>query len=241
MIEQLTVESRGKKSIMKRLAKGTIVFKDRVFDPNKAFFQPLSNAQNPVALMFTCCDSRVEPAIITQSPPGTLFMVKNPGNLVPRYQAGANTSEAAAIEFALTVLDVHHIIVCGHTDCAALKALYNLDGLSRESAIYQWLAPHSEVLDTLEENQDSDEGLNELIRRNIIQQLKNLMTYPEVARRLEKGTLHLYGWKYRLETGETMLIDPFSCKPEPLSAVIAHLEEEARPDMTLGQMEKQVP
>lgn len=226
---------------MKRLAEGTIVFKDKVFDPNKNFFQPLSHEQHPVALMFTCCDSRVEPAIITQSPPGTLFMVKNPGNLVPRYYVGAENSEAAAIEFALAMLNVHHIIVCGHTDCAALKALCQLDGLPQESSIYQWLAPHAAVLETLETKPDTDEGLNELIRRNIIQQLQNLMTYPEVARRLEKGELHLYGWKYRLETGETMLIDPFSCKPEPLSAVIASLEEEARPEMTLGQMEKQVP
>ncbi|WP_303674323.1 carbonic anhydrase [Vampirovibrio chlorellavorus] len=226
---------------MKRLAKGTLVFKDKVFNPNKAFFQPLSQEQHPVALMFTCCDSRVEPAIITQSPPGTLFMVKNPGNLVPEYQAGASTSEAAAIEFALTVLDVHHIIVCGHTDCAALKALFNLEGMPGESAIHQWLAPHAKVLDALEERQDLEAALNELIRRNIIQQLQNLRSYPEVASRLAKGQLHLYGWKYRLETGETMLIDPFSCKPEPLSTIIAQLEEEARPEMTLGQMEKQVP
>jgi carbonic anhydrase len=167
-------------------------------------------------------------------------MVKNPGNLVPKYQVGVKSSEAAAIEFALTMLNVHHIIVCGHTDCAALKALLNLDGLSRESSIYQWLAPHTDVLEALEDQRDTDDCLNELIRRNVIQQLQNLTTYPAVAQRLAKGALHLYGWKYRLETGETMLIDPFSCKPEPLSAVIAHLEEEARPKMTLAEMQRQV-
>ncbi len=226
---------------MKRLAEGTIVFKDKVFEPNKEFFQPLSHEQHPVALMFTCCDSRVEPAIITQSPPGTLFVVKNPGNLIPKYQVGGSSSEAAAIEFALTMLNVHHIIVCGHTDCAALKAMFSLKDLPQESSIYQWLAPNLEVLDSLEVHQDLDECLNELIRRNVIQQLQNLATYPEVAKRLEAGALHLYGWKYRLQSGETMLIDPFSCKPEPLSAVIANLEEEVRPDMTLGQIEKQVP
>lgn len=225
---------------MKRLAKGTIVFKDKVFEPNKAFFQPLSYGQHPVALMFTCCDSRVEPAIITQSPPGTLFVVKNPGNLVPKYQSRSGSSEAAAIEFALITLNVHHIIVCGHTDCAALKAMLKLDVLPQGSSMYQWLAPNAEVLDSLEEKRDADDCFNELVRRNIIQQLQNLATYPEVAKRLETGTLHLYGWKYRLQTGETVLIDPFSCQPEPLSAVIGSLEEEARPDVTLGQIETQV-
>lgn len=224
---------------MRRLAEGTIVFKNKVFEPHRDYFQPLSQAQQPTALMFTCCDSRVEPVVITQCVPGTLFVVRNIGNLVPKYQEGAAHGEAAAIEFALNILNVHHIIVCGHTDCAAMKSLLRLEALDPDSSAYQWLAPNRELLKALDPNQDEEVLLNELIRRNVIQQLQNLVSYPQVARRLAQRQLHLYGWKYRLETGETVLIDPFSCHPKPLSAIIGHLQEEPRPEISLSQIERE--
>jgi carbonic anhydrase len=226
---------------MKKLAEGTIVFKNDVFEPHKAFFEPLAKEQHPVALMFTCCDSRVEPIVTTQSAPGTLFIVKNIGNIVPVYNSDNQShSEAAAIEFALTTLNVHHIIVYGHTDCRAMAALLKIETLPKSSPIYQWLKPNHHIVELLSQVDDPAEQLNALIRRNIVQQLHNLTTYPEVSKRLEEGKLRLYGWKYRLQTGETVFIDSLSCQPEPLSKLLPELAQEDRPDISLSQIEQKL-
>jgi carbonic anhydrase len=224
---------------LRKLAEGTIIFKNDVFASHKAFFEPLAKEQHPIALMFTCCDSRIEPLLTTQSVPGTLFTVKNIGNIVPVYTSDKqSSSEAAAIEFALSTLNVRHIIVYGHTDCAAMKALLEIDTLPNASPIYQWLKSNRHTVDLLRDSEDPVERLNELIRRNIVQQLHNLATYPEVSKRLEKGDLHLYGWKYLMQTGETVLIDSLSCEAESLSRIIPELLQEDRPDISLSEIEQ---
>ena len=126
-------------------------FRTEVFPQQEELFKALASAQNPRAMFITCADSRIVPELITQSAPGDLFVTRNVGNVVPPYgqmMGGVST----AIEYAVLALGVQHIIVCGHSDCGAMKAVLNPQGLERMPTVKTWLR-HSEVaLRVVEEN-----------------------------------------------------------------------------------------
>jgi carbonic anhydrase len=114
---------------MEKLVKGFLKFRTEVFDKKKELFTRLSENQAPRALFIACSDSRVDPTLLTQTDPGELFILRNAGNMVPPYGSMQGGS-TATIEYAMAVLKVPHIIVCGHTDCAVMKALLNPEGVS---------------------------------------------------------------------------------------------------------------
>ena len=157
-------------------------------------FQELATGQAPKTLMITCSDSRINPALVTQTEPGELFVVRNAGNLVAPYeQANEETSgEWATIEYALSVLNVKEIIVCGHSHCGAITAVHagKPTGLK---AVDAWLK-HAV--------KPCGESLEELIACNVTAQLANLLTHPVVAEAVREGRLELYGWVYHIASGQ---------------------------------------
>lgn len=188
---------------MKKLAAGVLKFQQQEYPKRKELFDELAKGQAPRALFIACADSRVDPSLITQTEPGELFIVRNAGNIVPPHtnNTGATT---ASIEFAVGALNVRHVIVCGHSQCGAMKGAMAPDKLDSLPHVRQWLSyVRSAEQVVCEQHPDLDEGahLDQLIRENVVQQLVHLRTHPYVAARIATGKLFLHGWVYDIEHG----------------------------------------
>lgn len=166
----------------------------------------LSAGQAPEALFITCSDSRVVPALITGSRPGQLFELRTAGNIVPAYDTAAPSGEAATVEYAVDILRVPDIIVCGHSHCGAIGALVRAEDLAPVPAVRTWLehaAPPTRHLAPAPAP-DQEEDVAGPVQRNVLAQLDRLRTYPGVTRRLSEGTLRLHGWYYEVHTGTVL-------------------------------------
>jgi carbonic anhydrase len=188
---------------MPHFAAGVIKFQNEVFPEKRELFEKLSKGQAPEALFITCSDSRIETAMITQTDPGELFICRNAGNIVPPHtsQTGAMT---ASIEFAVAALKVPHIVICGHTECGAMKGALNMDSLDSLPHVKEWLGYSKAAVDVvaaLAPDGSPEEREKMLLEQNVILQLMHLRTHPSVAARLAKGDLKLHGWVYDIETG----------------------------------------
>lgn len=202
---------------MLKLIEGIHKFRQEELGRYQALFQRLSlEGQKPHTLFITCSDSRVLAELITQSQPGDLFVVKNAGNLVPpAHVMGSTNSTAAAIEFAVQILEVSDIVVCGHSQCGAIAAL--LQGLPEGEEmphLKKWLDVASPVRQIIERNyqhlRNDEERLTAASEENVLYALENLHTYPEVAKRLEAGTLRLHGWFFKIANAELFAYDTVS-------------------------------
>ncbi len=187
---------------MKQLIDGVRRFKDIIYPPMQPLFEELAEGQKPHTLFITCADSRIDPSLITQSTPGELFVHRNPGNLVPEF--GSNSSgEAASIEYAVCVLGVTEIVICGHSQCGAMAGLANpasLDGLDH---VVGWLEHAKDTQHDISRSEtDPEDALLKLIGDNVVAQLGRLNGYPFVAERVASGKLNLHGWVYMIETGD---------------------------------------
>ena len=181
-------------------------FKDDAFPQYRAQFQQLvDNGQRPLTLFIGCSDSRIVPYLLTGTGPGELFLVRNVGGFVPPYdQSHGFHGTAAAIEFAVLSLDVRRIVVCGHSHCGAIRALYG-DVPPAAQNLVRWLELGREaVLPVAEPGPDV---LRRTEQRAIVLQLERLMDYPMVRERVEAGTLTLHGWHYVIEEGEVHVFD----------------------------------
>lgn len=163
--------------------------------------------QAPHTLFIGCSDSRVVPNLITNTLPGELFVIRNIANIVPRYRETADyVATTSAIEYALNVLQVENIVVCGHSNCGGCYALWNDDMLKKSPHTAKWLQLAQPVKDkiTREFGPSITEAKREWITEqyNIIEQIKHLRSYPDVEKKYEEGTLNIYGWYYIIETGE---------------------------------------
>ena len=204
---------------MKELIEGLHHFQRNLFSSERELFQQLAGGQNPGTMFVTCADSRVSPNLITNTKPGDLFVLRNAGNLVPPYGA-SNGGEASAIELAVTELKVEHIIVCGHSDCGAIKLLLDPRALERMPAMKAWLGFAEVTLRIVDEKYGhlaGGERLNAAIEENILIQLENLQTHPSVAARLAGGRLHLHGWFYEIETGVVRAFKPRQAQFVPVT------------------------
>lgn len=195
---------------MQKILKGYHHFHDVIFPQQRETFQQLAREQRPRALFITCSDSRVHPNLITQTEPGELFILRNPGNLVPPYHP-AGTSEAATIEYSIAILNVEHIIVCGHSNCGAVGALLKKDEFAELPAITSWLH-HAEVtrrviLDRHRED-PPERQVARAIEWNVLCQLDNLRTHPAILSALTAGRVKLYGWVYDIASGDIVEYDP---------------------------------
>ena len=190
------------------LISGYEKFKDTKFKKyENKFLDLVENGQHPKVLFIACSDSRVNPSLITSSDPGELFIVRNIGNFIPPYNPEDNHfCTAAAIEYAVSVLEVTDIIVCGHSKCGAIASMYkNIEG---ENLLHvrRWLKLGDDTKEFVENNLDhkidNEEKLRLSERISTIFQLKNLLTYPEIKRKVDSGELFLRAWYYDIAKGE---------------------------------------
>ena len=189
--------------------KGLRKFQEEVFPAKQELFERLAQGQQPSTLFITCADSRVVPDLFTQAEPGELFVIRNAGNIVPPFgrQPGGVT---ATIEFAVVALGVRHIIVCGHTDCGAMKGLLHPEALTAMPTVASWLMQAEGTRRLVRENYETEDEaqlIDAMIRENVLLQLHNLATHPSVASRLARGDLSLYGWIYDIGTGQVDSFD----------------------------------
>lgn len=194
---------------LRNIVDGFLRFHNEVFPQQEEFFKELATAQRPRAMFIACADSRIIPELITQSAPGDLFVTRNVGNVVPPY-GQMNGGVSTAIEYAVLALGVHHIIVCGHSDCGAMRAVLNPESLEKMPTVKAWLQ-HTEVAKTMvQENcncADENESMKVLTEENVIAQLQHLRTHPSVASRIANGQLFIHGWVYSIDTSEIKAYD----------------------------------
>ena len=205
---------------MPKFAAGVIKFQNTVFPEKKDLFEQLSQGQAPEALFITCSDSRIETAMITQTDPGELFICRNAGNIVPPHSTHTG-GMTASIEFAVAALKVPHIVICGHTECGAMKGAMNPEGLDTLPHVKEWLSYSRaavSIVDELGEGMSDDERMKLLLEQNVILQLQHLRTHPSVAARLARGDLQLHGWVYDIKTGDVAAYDESSDSFVPVDA-----------------------
>lgn len=193
---------------MKALLARARSFRRRV-DFESHTYRKLADGQFPQALFIACSDSRVIPALIMGARPGDVFEIRNAGNIVPPYRPHLVSGEAATVEYALEVLDIRDIVVCGHSHCGAMGALSSgkdLSGLPRVGAWLDVARPGlAPVLDREPAGSTAESDgarTTELAQLNVRVQLAALRQYPAVRRRLAEGLLRLHGWYYEVDTGE---------------------------------------
>lgn len=189
---------------MQNLVRGVHYFQNIGFQQQQQLFESLADRQNPEACFITCSDSRIDPNLITNSPPGGLFIVRNVGNLVPCFGT-SNNAELAAVEYAVSALGVKHIIVCGHTGCGAMRALLEGTGDLDLPAVTQWLRHAESTAAIVREHYSHLKGaelLTAAAQENVLVQLEHLRTSPCVATRVSRGRVQLHGWMYKIDTGE---------------------------------------
>jgi carbonic anhydrase len=204
---------------MKKIVEGLVRFQREIFPAKRQFFNTLANSQHPMALFITCADSRIVPDLLTQTAPGDLFLCRNAGNIVPPY--GANIGGVSAtIEYAVLALGIKHIIVCGHSDCGAMRAALDPEKIKDMPAVADWLSHAEAARRTVVENcrdLPEDQLLDKVIQENVVAQLDHLRTHPSVAARVARGGISLYGWFYRIETGEVLGYDAVTGEFRPHS------------------------
>lgn len=189
---------------MPNFLSGVIRFQDEVFPSRREFFERLSESQRPECLFITCSDARIETAMITQTEPGELFICRNAGNIVPphTHHTGGMT---ASIEFAVGVLNVPHIVVCGHTECGAMDGALNPSSLEGLDHVREWLGYAKaavSIVNAIGEDLDDRGRMRLMVEQNVVLQLQHLRTHPAVATRLAQRHLTLHGWVYDIRTGE---------------------------------------
>ena len=217
-------------AMMLKLITGLHHFQSKVFESHRALFERLAAGQAPEALFITCSDSRINPNLITNTMPGDLFILRNAGNIIPPHGA-SNGGEAATIEFAITALGVKDLIVCGHSECGAIKGLLNPDALDEMPAVKSWLSHAEATQRIIKENYShlaKEEQLNVAIQENVLVQIENLRTLPVVASRLASGNLRIHAWTYKFQTGEVFSYNPDLGQFLP-AAEVDYLKESRKP------------
>lgn len=189
---------------MKKLIDGFVRFRQEIYPGMQPLFQMLGGGQHPRALFITCADSRIDPSLLTQADPGDLFICRNAGNIVPPY-GDTQGGVSATIEYAVQALSVPHIILCGHSDCGAVKAMMHPEKLTSMPTVAMWLnfaeSARRVVLDG-NPGGDEDALVEAMTYENVLLQIMHLSTHPSVASALARGTLKLHGWVYNIQRGQ---------------------------------------
>lgn len=187
-----------------KLIEGLRRFRRDVFPRYRDHYQTLVDAgQKPATLFIGCADSRVIPELFTGAGPGELFHVRNMGAFVPPFEDDRGFhGTSAALEFAVSVLEVTDIVVCGHTHCGAIRALY--EPTPGTPHIERWLEL---ATDARLDGPLDDALLRRTEQRSIALQLERLLTYPELRTRVEDGRVSLHGWHYIIEEGTIDILD----------------------------------
>jgi carbonic anhydrase len=195
--------------VLAELKAGIRRFRTEIYPENEAtYLEAVSKPQAPHALFVTCADSRIDPELITQSGPGDLFVTRNVGNLVPAYGEMMG-GVSAVIEYAVMALKVEHVVVCGHTDCGAMKGLLDPESLTEMPTVKSWLKNAHTALSVATSLAEPGEKPSVLMRRlteeNVLLQLQHLRTHPSVAGAIAREELTISGWVYDIGKGEVRI------------------------------------
>jgi carbonic anhydrase len=199
---------------VQKLAAGIHQFRANYFASHRELFEQLSvNGQRPETLFITCCDSRVVPTLITNAAPGELFILRNIGNIVPAVEHGVLGGVSAAIEYAMEVLEVGNVIVCGHTNCGAIDAILHPERVAHLPFVSRWVSASPGLPELIAERYghlEGDQLMTAAVEENVLVQLENLRGFSCVAKRLEAGLLKMSGWVFKIATAEIFDYDPVS-------------------------------
>src|SRR5665648_264197 len=201
---------------MDYLLEGLLKFRTQDYEEHKHLFCRLKSHQEPHTLFITCSDSRVVPQLITKSLPGDLFVVRNIANIIPRHTVDyEHAATASAIEYAVKILKVKTIIICGHSNCGGCSAIHLPEEvLNKIPATKTWLDLAENVKTRVMAEMKANGKLNDIQYRewlteqmNIVEQIKHLLTYPFVVELYNKNELEIIGMYYTIETGEVFIYD----------------------------------
>jgi len=207
-----------------KIVQGVAKFQQEVFPTQRKLFADLRHHQQPIAMFFTCADSRILPNVLLQTGPGEIFTERTPGNIVPKYSDHIG-GVTASMEFALLALHVPLIIICGHTDCGVVKALLEPEKAAGMPALQSWMRHSLESRERLLRedpggSKSKEEKLKLLTAYNVLTQMENLKTHPAVESRLTSGKLAIAGWVYDIGDGSVWTARPdgrfelLSAKPQ---------------------------
>jgi len=173
---------------MKALIEGFLKFQNEVFPQRTDLFKHLATTQHPGTLFITCSDSRVVPELLTQQEPGELFVIRNAGNIVPSYSPHPG-GVSATVEYAVAVLGVTDIVICGHSDCGAMTAVATCTCMDHLPAVSGWLqhAESAKVINESRAHASDAAKVSAMVRENVIAQLANIQTHPSVRLAQEKA------------------------------------------------------
>jgi len=195
-----------------RLIDGYRTFASQRLPTEQSRYRELSvRGQSPEVMVIGCCDSRVSPEVIFDAGPGELFVMRNIANLVPVYQPDENAhGVSAALEFAVNVLRVKHIVVLGHAQCGGIRAFVDkIEPLSPGDFIGKWMAMFIKPGEVVE--QRSHETMQRFVERiekaAVFRSLENLMTFPFVRNAVERGTMQLHGAYFGVAEGSLFVLD----------------------------------
>jgi carbonic anhydrase len=181
--------SDAPKSFHGRLVHGFYRFYMEAKENDRQLFQQIKKSQNPHTLFITCSDSRMVSSQITSVDPGELFTIRNVGNAIPPYDPNVTSSEAAAIEFSLANFDITDLIICGHANCGAINACCHFDEAPLPVPFSRWIEGIKSQLDL-----DQKYSIDQLARMNVLNQVKNIKTYPIVQQKLKQKSLNIHAW-----------------------------------------------
>jgi len=191
-----------------KLLDGFKRFQKEYFGDDDHLYASMKDGQPAKTLMISCCDSRVDPAIVTDCDPGDLFIVRNVANLVPPCDDdGHHHGTSAALEFAVNNLQVENIIIMGHASCGGIKALWEDDGAHNSKFIHSWVSIAQSAKDWVQDkltNAEPEIQIKACEQRAILESLANLMTFSCVRKGIEEGTLSLHGWYFDISAGDLL-------------------------------------
>jgi carbonic anhydrase len=180
------------------------IYPERADDYRRAGTEP----QRPDALIVACADSRIDPYVFTQAAPGKLFVTRNIGNMVPAYGEMLG-GVSAVLEYAVSLLKVKHIVVCGHTDCGAMKALLDPESVEAMPTVKRWLRNAHTALSVAEALGESGRGnlLRVVTEQNVLLQMQHVRTHPSVGGAIARGELTISGWVYDIAHGSVRICE----------------------------------
>lgn len=198
-------------NVLQRLKEGVRTFQSETYPQHAEKYQKAAQTpQTPHTLMITCADSRIDIETVTHSQPGELFITRNVGNIVPGYGEMLG-GVSAVVEYAVSALKVKHVVICGHSDCGAMKGLMKPESLEAVPTVKSWLSnAHAAVSTASALATDGEEPLSKLKRlteRNVLLQLQHLKTHPSVAGAMARGELTVSGWVYDIGTGQVRIAE----------------------------------
>lgn len=185
-------------------------FKNNYYKQNESTYKELATGQSPETLFITCSDSRICPNHLTSTGPGELFVIRNAGNVIKAFDENLIDQEAATIEYAVEILKVKNIVICGHKSCGAMGGILSPDSLKNFPLLTNALAKqfdgHRNWIKKTHANHEPAQQVDALVKYNVIKQMNNLMTYPCIKKAVDASSLTINGWIYDFVNGEVETI-----------------------------------